>query len=209
MPSTQTTPRLCLISGTKEEHTRSFSTRLRRRFCCGPSNIASNSGCSLSWGKKNVLADTLSRSRQVLGAEWTLHQEVVQSLVQKWPANVDLFATSMNFRLPTYFSPISDPQAAGVDSFLQNWSNLQAYAFPPFPTIRQVLNKARESRNLHLTLVAPMWRQKEWFRDLQGLCREPPIPLPIRWDLLRQPHIHRFHLSPQALQLHTWRLVID
>ena len=160
-------------------------------------------------GKKNVLADTLSRSRQVLGAEWTLHQEVVQSLLRKWPANVDLFATSMNFRLPTYFSPVSDPQAAGIDSFLQNWSNLQAYAFPPFPTIRQVLNKARESRKLHLTLVAPMWRQKEWFPDLQNLCREPPIPLPIRRDLLRQPHFHRFHLNPQTLQLHAWRLVID
>ena len=60
--------------------------------------------------KKNVLADTLSRSRKVLGAEWTLHQEVVQSLVQKWPVNVVLFAACMNFKLPTYFSPISGPQ---------------------------------------------------------------------------------------------------
>ena len=35
---------------------------------------------------------------------------------------------------------------------------------------------------------------------------EPPVSLPFRRDLLRQPHFHRFHLQLHVLQLHGWRL---
>ena len=157
-------------------------------------------------GAANVLADSLSRPNQVLGSEWTLHQEVVDSLLRKWSANVDLFATSLNFRLQAYFAPLHDPQALAVDSFLQDWSGLEAYAFPPFPLIRRVLNKARQSPGLVLTLIAPMWPQKEWFPDLLQVLLEPPLKLPARQDLLRQPHFHRFHLGLDSLQLHAWRL---
>ena len=157
-------------------------------------------------GAANVLADSLSRPNQVLGSEWTLHQEVVDSLLRKWSANVDLFATSLNFRLQAYFAPLHDPQALAVDSFLQDWSGLEAYAFPPFPLIRRVLNKARQSPGLVLTLIAPMWPQKEWFPDLLQVLLEPPLKLPARRDLLRQPHFHRFHLGLDSLQLHAWRL---
>ena len=37
-------------------------------------------------GSSNVTADVLSRPNQVIGSEWTLHQEVVDHLVHKWPA---------------------------------------------------------------------------------------------------------------------------
>ena len=43
-------------------------------------------------GSSNVNADALSRPNQVIGSEWTLHQEVVDQLVHKWPAVIDLFA---------------------------------------------------------------------------------------------------------------------
>ena len=56
-------------------------------------------------GKLNVMADTLSRRNQTLGSEWTLHQEVVDDLIHRWPANIDLFATAINFRLPAYSAP--------------------------------------------------------------------------------------------------------
>ena len=80
-------------------------------------------------GSSNVTADALSRPNQVIGSEWTLHQEVVDHLVHKWPAVIDLFATSLTARLPVYFSPASDSWAAGTDALLQPWDNLQAYAF--------------------------------------------------------------------------------
>ena len=106
-------------------------------------------------GSSNVTAHALSRPNQVIGSEWTLHQEVVDQLVHKWPAVFDLFATSLTARLPVYFSPASDPRATGTDALLQPWDDLQAYAFPPIAIIRRVLVKLRSSRNCELTLIAP------------------------------------------------------
>ena len=128
-------------------------------------------------GSSNVTADALSPPNQVIGSEWTLHQEVVDHLVHKWPAVIDLFATSLTVRLPVYFSPASDSRAAGTDALLQPWDNLQAYAFPPIAIIRRVLVKLRSSRNCELTLIAPFWPQREWFPDLLELLSNVPITL--------------------------------
>ena len=160
-------------------------------------------------GSSNVTADALSRPNQVIGSEWTLHQEVVDQLVHKWPAVIDLFATSLTARLPVYFSPASDPRAAGTDALLQPWDDLQAYAFPPIAIIRRVLLKLRSSKNCELTLIAPFWPQREWFPDLLELLSDVPITLSGRKDLLRQPHFHRFHLNLPMLQLTAWRLSSD
>ena len=157
-------------------------------------------------GSSNVTADALSRPNQVIGSEWTLHQEVVDQLVHKWPAVIDLFATSLTARLPVYFSPASDSRAAGTDALLQPWDDLQAYAFPPIAIIRRVLVKLRSSRNCELTLIAPFWPQREWFPDLLELLSDVPITLSSRKDLLRQPH---FHQNLPMLQLTAWRLSSD
>ena len=87
-----------------------------------------------------MVADALSCPDQVLGSEWTLHQEVFDSLRKWWPVMVDLFATSLNHHLSVYFAPMSDPMAAVTDAMLQDWDHLQAYAFPPVAMIRAVLN---------------------------------------------------------------------
>ena len=56
-----------------------------------------------------------------------------------------------------------------------------------------------------VTLVAPLWPEKEWFTDLL-LLTQPPLALPW-WDsLLRQPHCNLFHQGVHALNLHAWRL---
>ena len=160
-------------------------------------------------GSSNVTADALSRPNQVIGSEWTLHQEVVDQLVHKWPAMIDLFATSLTARLPVYFSPASDPRAAGTDALLQPWDDLQAYAFPPIAIIRRVLLKLRSSKNCELTLIAPFWPQRDWFPDLLELLSDVPITLSDRRDLLRQPHFHRFHQNLPMLRLTAWRLSSD
>ena len=49
-------------------------------------------------GRDNVIADSLSRASQVIGSEWTLHQEVFDSINHRWPVTVDLFDTNLNFR---------------------------------------------------------------------------------------------------------------
>ena len=106
-------------------------------------------------GHLNVLADSLSCRSQVLGSEWTLCPQAVSELLRRCPATIDLFATSLNHRLPVYFSPMYDPLSAGMDAMLQPWDGLQAYAFPPFSLLPRVLAKVRVSRGLELTLVAP------------------------------------------------------
>ena len=157
-------------------------------------------------GSSKVNADALSRLNQVIGSEWTLHQEVVDQLVHRWPAVIDLFATALTARLPVYFSPASDPRAAGTDALLQPWDDLQAYAFPPIAIIRRVLLKLRSSKNCELTLIAPFWPQRDWFPDLLELLSDVPITLSDRRDLLRQPHFHRFHQNLPMLRLTAWRL---
>ena len=157
-------------------------------------------------GSSNVTADALSRPNQVIGSEWALHQEVVDQLVHRWPAMIDLFATSLTARLPVYFSPASDPRAAGTDALLQPWDDLQAYAFPPIAIIRRVLLKLRSSKNCELTLIALFWPQRDWFPDLLELLSDVPITLSDRRDLLRQPHFHRFHQNLPMLRLTAWRL---
>ena len=156
-------------------------------------------------GSQNVIADSLSCQDQIIGSEWTLSQDVVDELGRKWPVVVDLLATFLNYRLPMYFFHLKDPMVVGTDAFLQSWDVLQAYAFPPFAVIHSVLNKLWSSRGTLVTLMAPLWPQ-EWFPEPQSLAVAPPVSLPLRADLLRQPHVHCLHQNLHVLQLHAWRL---
>ena len=132
--------------------------------------------------------------------------EVCLELFHCWPVTVALFATSLNYRLQVYFSPMADPQAAGIDAMLQSWDHLQAYAFPPFGFIQHFLTKVCRSRNLEVTLVAPFWPLRPWFPDLLELLVEVPVLLPQRKDLLRQPHFHHYHQNLRALDLTGFRI---
>ena len=83
------------------------------------------------------------------------------------------------------------------------------YAFPPFQVIRKVLNKLRSSKGAKLILIASFWPQMEWFPDLVELTINTPRRLPLRKDLLHQPHFQRHHLNPHVLHLVGWRLSSD
>ena len=158
-------------------------------------------------GSSNVLADCLSRRDQVISTEWTLHQDICSRLWRTWSyPTVDLFATRLNFRLPNFVSPFRDPMAIATDAFLYNWDCQDLYAFPPFPLIRKVLNKLRTAHRATLILIAPFWPQREWFPDLVQASVDSPRRLPHRRDLLRQPHVHRFHQALPMLQLTAWKL---
>ena len=157
-------------------------------------------------GRTNVVAGAHSCPHQVIGAEWTLHQEVFDML-RKWPLTINLFASSLNHRCGIYFAPVSDPMAVGTDAMLQSWDFLMAYEFPPFALISLVLVKLRASQGAVLTLIALFWPQKGWFPDLLNILVEHPLELPLWWDLLRQPHIQKFHQSLPLLRLHAWRFL--
>ena len=73
---------------------------------------------------------------------------------------------------------------------------------PPFPLVGRVIARVRESSRVAMTLVPPLWSEKEWFADLLLLLTQPPLALPW-WDsLLRQPYCNLFHQGVHALNLH-------
>ena len=158
-------------------------------------------------GQSNVLADLLSCRNQVLGAEWSLLPQVAKKIIRTWGSpTIDLFATHLNAKLPLYCSLIPDPQAIFEDAFRHPWNHLDVYALPPFHLVERVVARVRETPNLSMTLIAPLWPEKLWFADLLLLLIQSPLALPS-WDrLLCQPHFHRFHGGVLARNLHAWRL---
>ena len=183
---------LCLLTSRLLRWTKSFAVHLEARYLPGESN---------------VLADVLSRRGQVVGTEWFLHPQVARALLRAWGnPSIDLFATCLNAKLPLYCSLVPDPQAVFEDAFRHPWDDLDLYAFPPFALVGRVIARVQQSLRVAMTLVAPLWPEKEWFADLLLLLTQPPLVLPC-WDrLLRQPHCNLFHQGAHALNLHAWRL---
>ena len=114
------------------------------------------------------------------------------------------------FQIPIHYcSLVPDPQAVFEDAFRHPWDDLDLYAFPPFALVGRVIARVQQSSRVAMTLVAPLWPEKEWFADLLLLLTQPPLVLPC-WDrLLRQPHCNLFHQGAHALNLHAWRLSSD
>ena len=157
-------------------------------------------------GRNNVLADFLSRPNQIQDSKWTLKPEVFMELRKKWPAMIDLFATTSNHLCSLYFSPFHNQSALGMDAFLQNWDGYQVYVFPPWSLIPLVLKKLCSSSEVLMTLIALLWPQRPWYPDLLDLVVEGPIQLPRSHDLLRQPHFLCHHPGIHRLSLDVWRL---
>ena len=156
-------------------------------------------------GQENLLADFLSRG-MCLQSEWTLEREVFDHLRERWPRlEVDLFASSLTFRLPIYCSRVRDPNAWALDAFAISWSNLKGYAFPPVSLIPKVLRKIQEDRAWVL-LIAPDWPRRPWFPLLLSLLDGPPVPLPQRRDIIAQPLSGILHQDPMTLHLTAWPL---
>ena len=192
----------------KEGGTRSpFLNSLAQEILCWAESLSIRLLPQFIPGPLNVLADSLSRPHQLPHTEWSLHPEVFRSIGRMWPVLIDLFATSANRQCSIFFSPFRDPLAAGTDAFLQRWDGLQAYEFPPWSVIPQVLAKLRSSPGMEITLIAPYWPQRTWFADLLHLLLAPPVALPLRRDLLRLPQSHALYQGLPRLCLHAWRLL--
>jgi hypothetical protein len=158
-------------------------------------------------GQKNVLADQLSRRNQVLPAEWSLLPDVCRQIWKVWDTpNIDLFATKRNYKLPVYCSPVPDPQAWFTDCMVMSWNNLWSYAFPPPALVGKVLSKLMSSSNSRMILIAPLWSQQPWFPELLALLVDLPREIPPLWNLLKQPHLEKFHPTPEIFRYHAWRL---
>ena len=166
-------------------------------------------------GDRNALADLLSRMNKIVHTEWTLNQSVFKARtlnqsVFTWDTpNLDLFATHLNNRRPVSVSPMADPLAVDVDAMSMSLKGMYAYAFPPFVMLGQVLEKVLKDHPCEMILVAPKWPNQSWYARLFDLLVDFPLVLPLREDLLFQPHNHQRHRSLPAVCLHAWRLSSD
>ena len=157
-------------------------------------------------GSANVMADLLSRPDKIIQTEWSITHQTLERLWSRWGKPlIDLFATKFSKRLPLYVSPVPDPEAWHTDAMDLQWSNLQAYAFPPWSILDRVVQKARRE-GPDLILIAPYWPAKSWFPSLISLCHEPPVDLQLRNKDLVQPRSRIPHGNVRTLNLHAWKL---
>ena len=116
-------------------------------------------------GRLNLVADGLSRT-QLPPTEWSLHPQVFQRILRLFQAcSWDLFATRYNNQLLNFFSPFTDPLAAGMDALSLDWADRDLDAFPPFPLIPKVLQRL-ERFQCQLTLIAPLRWNRSWISPL-------------------------------------------
>lgn len=157
-------------------------------------------------GRLNVLADALSRRGQMLHTEWSMHPVTFNWICSLWERpQIDLFATRWNNKLQVFVSPVPDPSAWAVDALSIQWDGLIAYAFPPTILVPKLIPKIRGKQTV-VILVAPFSWNRVWTTDLLSLATHPPVPIPLRPTLLKQPRQDLFHPCPERLALHVWRL---
>jgi hypothetical protein len=80
--------------------------------------------------------------------------------------HIDLFASSLNHQLQTFFAWGLDEKALATDAFTQDWSGMATYAFPPLALIPRVLLRVAKTPKCSLLLVAPLWPRQLWFPRL-------------------------------------------
>ena len=160
-------------------------------------------------GVNNHLADFLSRNRPN-PTEWALADSVCARLWERWGRpQVDVFASHLNHKLPSWFSRSPHQSALGIDALQQSWADLEIYAFPPFNLIQRTLVKIRDEGVRKAIVVLPHWPKRLWFNLVTQLAVSPPFPLPLREDLLSQflpdkgvlfhPDLHTLHLTAWLL----------
>ena len=161
-------------------------------------------------GRLNRTADLLSRSDQIVNTEWTLSRPVAAQLWKVWGTPmIDLMATELTTQLPTYISPYPDPRAFAVDAMTCAWEGMDAYLFPPWAMIGEVLTKLSLESNCVVTLIVPRWPNRSWFPVLLGMLVDVPVSLPPRSDLIGMPHNGRKFGAIHSLDLHACRVSSD
>jgi hypothetical protein len=160
-------------------------------------------------GVDNELADYLSRNRPD-PTEWSLSRRAARRLFRHWGTpQVDLFASSGNHHLPTWFSRLPHPMATAVDALAQQWSGLFVYAFPPLNLIKQTLLQIRDQQVEEAIVVVPNWPAKVWYPLLLQLAAAPPVQFRLEMDLLSQTLQAKgtlFHPDLPSLHLTAWKL---
>ena len=154
-------------------------------------------------GKKNILADQLSRVR-IRPTEWTLNNTVVNQIFVQWGNPlIDLFGSWENRPTEIFCTWIPHPNAFAVDALTISWENMYAYIFPPICLIPKILKYMRQFR-CQIILIAPQWPRKVWYPEILELLVALSIRIPMLENLLSKRKTKIYHPNPQMLSLNAW-----
>ena len=158
-------------------------------------------------GKRNVIADNLSRGRENHRlTEWSLDRKIVERIFHIFDTpNIDLFATQENRQLPVYCAPWPSERALKFDALSMDWKGIFGYAFPPQILLHRVLLKVQREP-CTLILIAPLTPNQIWFPILLELVIELPRLLPGIPKLLTQKKGRLIHPNPTPLKLAAWKI---
>ena len=135
-------------------------TRYIWEFCLQRNIWLSAAHCP---GVLNVEADQASRVFND-SSEWSLTNNVFKQITNSTGMipTIDMFASRLNKKLPTYVAWQPDPDASAIDAFTINWECYIGFYFPPFNVIGKVLEKLESDSAIGLVVV-PCWPTQSWF----------------------------------------------
>ena len=122
----------------------------------------------------NYEADQLSRQVNP-NLEWSVTDKVFHQMLKAFlfRPTIDLFASRVNDKLPTYVSRKPGPYAQYVDAFTVNWALHPFYAFPPFVLVGGCLQKIPGDGATGL-LIVPMWPTQSYFGSSLSMLVDQP-----------------------------------
>ena len=141
-------------------------------------------------GVTNTLADYLSRHSK--NHEYFLSSEAFEMILPLIPfkLDLDLFASSLNAKLPKYVSLFNDPQAIHLDAFSIFWpSNI--YIFPPIPLMHKSLSKVIRDNVKFCLFITPAWSSMSILPILKNMLISNPIFIPSKYLIGYLPMRHR------------------
>jgi hypothetical protein len=108
-------------------------------------------------GILNTVADAHSRSEGDRH-DYYISEKTFSSILSALPftPSIDLFASRLTFKLPSYASRLPDPSASIVDAFSMSWGN-NLYIFPPLPLLPRVVQKVKSDKAKNVLLISPAW----------------------------------------------------
>lgn len=128
-------------------------------------------------GRLNTKADGLSRLTGQY--EWSIHPHLFRYLDTLWgPHTIDRFASMTTTQCNRYNSLYLDPNTYGVDALHQSdWRSENNYVNAPVRLMDKVL-RVIQAQKATATIIAPVWKAKNWYYKLKEMSIAPAIRLP-------------------------------
>ena len=132
-------------------------------------------------GSLNHIADVQSRQYRDR-SNWMLAISIFQALTKVLGlVEIDLFADRMKKQLDKYVSRKPGPGAWKTDAFSIKWTDLKAYAFPPFFLVGRCLAKILQDKAT-LVLITPVWPTQPWYTTILEVVMADPVLIPtVAW----------------------------